>query len=497
MFRNQTSESVEGALTKRAGEIDGQGFVLSDLSDVRVELLDRMGVLQMDDCEGVTLLTGPIEGSFFMRNVVNSTIVVAAGQFRTRDCSNCDVYLYAGSDPVIEDSTDMRFHLYNLAYPGLDAHFAAASLDPSGNKWHAMYDFSNPDGNQGDGPDGKNFVMLDSLDKDAGWEVRVVGEGEGGVPVAPVGVLGGGSWGYGGGEVVLDDVKDSDVLVLDDSSSDDDDNDAGEGEGVDEGEDEGGDEGNFGVAVSAEPQGGEEENAVGGAVGGVGGEQADAADGEQADSADDVQEQTDDAADAVDAVDVVDDEQDVVKATDVFDTAFAPTEQVAVVEPEAKTESETNPFASMDAFTSASPQSAAVSDDAFISASPQPAAASSSSPSPFGAMGGGSPVEVRAAETRAVIQAEEESARAAKKEAQEAAKQYLQALAEERRQRQTTLQASLLETQSTLQNSDPQLDNDNPWVTVAHYALDGNPQRDPPRVRSLLLSLKTAPPSQH
>ena len=54
-------------------------------------------------------------------------------QLRTRDCVQCDFYLYSQTDPIIETSKAMRFAPFNGAYNGLPQHFAAANLDPNNN----------------------------------------------------------------------------------------------------------------------------------------------------------------------------------------------------------------------------------------------------------------------------------------------------------------------------------------------------------------------------
>ncbi|KNC54471.1 uncharacterized protein AMSG_10468 [Thecamonas trahens ATCC 50062] len=161
MFKKRTNE----VLVKAPGAVAGQQFMVADLSGCTVYVLDHSAVVTADACSDCTLVFGPVEGSFFLRDCTNCTVIVAAGQLRTRDCRDCDIFLFAASDPIIEASTAMVFHHYNAAYPGLSAHFAAAGLDPAVNRWTAMYDFSRED----DSLDQPHYTILDTPDADPAW----------------------------------------------------------------------------------------------------------------------------------------------------------------------------------------------------------------------------------------------------------------------------------------------------------------------------------------
>lgn len=56
--------------------------------------------------------------------------------------SSATIYLYASNDPVIEASSGLTFAPFNIGYPHLREHAAAAELNPSENKWELIFDFS-------------------------------------------------------------------------------------------------------------------------------------------------------------------------------------------------------------------------------------------------------------------------------------------------------------------------------------------------------------------
>ena len=62
-----------------------------------------------------------------------------------RDCSNCQVHLYAGTRPIVESSHHITFAPFNGAYSRLDKHFADARLNPVDNQWRDVHDFTEHD----------------------------------------------------------------------------------------------------------------------------------------------------------------------------------------------------------------------------------------------------------------------------------------------------------------------------------------------------------------
>jgi hypothetical protein len=55
------------------------------------------------------VVVGRVDGPISIRNVEHSVVVVAAKQFRMFGCKDVDVYLHAVSEPVIEESHEIRF----------------------------------------------------------------------------------------------------------------------------------------------------------------------------------------------------------------------------------------------------------------------------------------------------------------------------------------------------------------------------------------------------
>ncbi|CAE7884823.1 TBCC, partial [Symbiodinium sp. KB8] len=99
----------------------------------------------VDAVQGCRLFIGPTSGSVFLRGPVACHITVAAKQLRVRDAVGCTIAAHTPSAPAIESSCGLHFLPFNGAYPGIDAHFEAAELDPTSNAWSQVYDFSEDD----------------------------------------------------------------------------------------------------------------------------------------------------------------------------------------------------------------------------------------------------------------------------------------------------------------------------------------------------------------
>lgn len=82
-------------LVKEPGTVNGQQFLIEEVSDCDIFVLDNCTSVQIDACTNCRIVLGPCAGSLFIRDCRNCTVVCAVQQFRSRDCSDMDVYLYS------------------------------------------------------------------------------------------------------------------------------------------------------------------------------------------------------------------------------------------------------------------------------------------------------------------------------------------------------------------------------------------------------------------
>jgi len=65
--------------------------------------------------------------SVFVRDTINSTVVVACGQFRVRDCASLKISLFCSTQPVIESSRELQFSCYQFYYNQLAGRYFLAN----------------------------------------------------------------------------------------------------------------------------------------------------------------------------------------------------------------------------------------------------------------------------------------------------------------------------------------------------------------------------------
>ena len=148
------------------GDINGIDFMIKDLENCTVMLLDHTAQITVDRCKNTKFYIGPIKASIFFRDCSDCEITVSCSQFRCRDLTNSKLWLYTPNDPIVESSSDLIFAPYNFKYPLLRQHVDKAELigeftDDDGvvqkkvNKWSQIYDFTKRE------DDALNFKLLD------------------------------------------------------------------------------------------------------------------------------------------------------------------------------------------------------------------------------------------------------------------------------------------------------------------------------------------------
>lgn len=124
------------------GSINGQQFMIRNCTNCVIFLLDHMATITIDKCVDCQFILGPVKGSLFLRNCKDCRCLCPCQQFRTRDCSKTDVFLFCQTQPIIEASFRMRFGCYQFHYEGLDKQFKNAGLEVMNNTWDTIYDFT-------------------------------------------------------------------------------------------------------------------------------------------------------------------------------------------------------------------------------------------------------------------------------------------------------------------------------------------------------------------
>ena len=175
------SKAKDKTLVKLPGEVDGQQFGMSDLDNCTALLCDFSDAVTVERCHNSKILIAASSGSVFIRNCTNCTITLACKQLRTRDMSDCKVFLYSKTDPVIEATSRLQVATFNAACPDLDKAFAKANLQPHNNHYRRVFDF-----HKGSGAYAMPHWSFLPDDAWEDWTVDLTEHGVHGTPVNPV-----------------------------------------------------------------------------------------------------------------------------------------------------------------------------------------------------------------------------------------------------------------------------------------------------------------------
>jgi len=120
--------------------------LLKNLEGCTVLVLDVYSQVTCSGLQGCRVFIGPTAGSVLLRDLVNCHVTLAGKQIRIRSSHSCTLAVHTPSPPVIEDSSDLLFLPFNGVFPGIDASFLQAGLQPTNNEWASVHDFTPAEG---------------------------------------------------------------------------------------------------------------------------------------------------------------------------------------------------------------------------------------------------------------------------------------------------------------------------------------------------------------
>ncbi|KAG0373544.1 hypothetical protein BGX24_011564 [Mortierella sp. AD032] len=143
LFIGSLSLSEPGSGTGAGAAKD---VALTNLTDCTINLVNDipLGAIHVKNLKRCTLVFPPVSGSILLHDCEGCTLVGACHQSRMHTSTNMNIYIHVTSEPIIEDSTDMRFAPYGQILPveELDRLFEIAQLNQSVNLYDKVKDFN-------------------------------------------------------------------------------------------------------------------------------------------------------------------------------------------------------------------------------------------------------------------------------------------------------------------------------------------------------------------
>lgn len=140
--KNKTDETI----VRVPGQINGNQFNADKLENCKVIVHDFCDSMMIDRCTNCEFVLSAVRGSIFARNCTNCKFALVCGQFRCRECVDCDVYMHVKTGPVIESSQNLKIGCALVNYPELEEQMKKAKLDPAVNIWNDIHDFTPGEG---------------------------------------------------------------------------------------------------------------------------------------------------------------------------------------------------------------------------------------------------------------------------------------------------------------------------------------------------------------
>jgi protein XRP2 len=142
-------------------------FVLKDLKDCTVFLLDYTSEVEVSNCENCQIFIGPVDGPALFQGCRNCHVTSASQQFQAKECTRCDFGLYCATGPTLNLCQEITIGCWSGAYAGCSSHFHKANLDPIKNDFGKVYDASQVEGQE------MNYRLI--MEPQPAWVVEVEG----------------------------------------------------------------------------------------------------------------------------------------------------------------------------------------------------------------------------------------------------------------------------------------------------------------------------------
>ncbi|CAO4375941.1 unnamed protein product [Caenorhabditis nigoni] len=160
-----TVKDVKDKTVRKVGK-DGGPLEIDNCQDATIIFLHTSSQVMIDNCSRCTIVLGPCQGSVFLRDSSNCTIFTPCQQLRTRDCKSIRIGILCPTEPIIENSSDIRFFHLAMRYPQLKDQMHSVGLRPFTNHINSVHDFTPA------APNGKgNFLIFsDNINLSSGQE---------------------------------------------------------------------------------------------------------------------------------------------------------------------------------------------------------------------------------------------------------------------------------------------------------------------------------------
>lgn len=129
-------------LQLRPDEVNGKDIQLCNLVNCAVSIHGNPSTVHIIDCKNSRISSGPVSTSVFIDKCSDSVFELFCQQLRVHNTYDCTFQLHVCTRGIIEDSSRLKFGVYEFDYDQLESHIVRSKLNRSINNWNKIEDFN-------------------------------------------------------------------------------------------------------------------------------------------------------------------------------------------------------------------------------------------------------------------------------------------------------------------------------------------------------------------
>ncbi|ETW36409.1 hypothetical protein PFTANZ_02898 [Plasmodium falciparum Tanzania (2000708)] len=129
-------------IIKGFGETGCSNLLLDNLVNCEIIILDILSSVLIQKIKQCTIWVSAVESSLMISNCQDCNILSNSKQIRIHDAINTNFYINTISNPIIENSTKLIFHKYNLIFDELSELLQKININKDSTKWMEIMDFN-------------------------------------------------------------------------------------------------------------------------------------------------------------------------------------------------------------------------------------------------------------------------------------------------------------------------------------------------------------------
>lgn len=123
-------------------EVNGKDIQLCNLVNCVVAIHGNPSTVHIIDCKNSRIACGPVSTSVFIDKCSDSVFQLFCQQLRVHNTYDCTFHLHVCTRGIIEDSSRLKFGVYEFVYDQLEADILKSKLNRSINNWDKIEDFN-------------------------------------------------------------------------------------------------------------------------------------------------------------------------------------------------------------------------------------------------------------------------------------------------------------------------------------------------------------------